>query len=371
MRDTPAPADAGRLSPVLPDMFVAAFSNGVLDIENSDLPDTIFTSMRAVLDDAASPYAADIGGINAQRAHPILGLNAACLEEGFVLHLKKGESLARPLHIRFDWHGDETPAPEGRHIRILVLLEQGASATIVESHGGRPGFATIVEEIRLAEQAHLNHVRLEHLGAAARQSAVTLAECADASRYRGFYLSEGAHFCRHEALLELGGPGAHAEIDGACLVTGTRHCDNTTVLTHASPGATSRQSFRIVLADRARGVYQGCVKVRPEAQRTDAYQMSRALLLSPNAAISTKPELEIFADDVKCSHGATAGEIDENALFYLRARGIPEAEARAILVEAFLGEALAALEDDVLRALAAEAVKAWLAAHAEEVGHGQ
>ena len=133
------------------------------------------------------------------------------------------------------------------------------------------------------------------------------------------------------------------------MVADSRHCDNTTVIEHAAPNATSNQVFRSVLAGAARGVYQGCIKVGQIAQKTDARQLSRALLLSHRAEIVTKPELEIFADDVKCSHGATAGELDANALFFLRARGIPEAEARTLLIEAFFGEALDKIENARLR----------------------
>jgi Fe-S cluster assembly protein SufD len=198
---------------------------------------------------------------------------------------------------------------------------------------------------------------------------VTSAAIAAGAQYQGFYLSEGAHFARHEALLELAGEAAEAAIDGAYLVSDTRHCDNTTVIVHAARQTVSRQAFRGVLSGKARGVYQGCVKVRREAQQTDAKQMSRTLLLSRKAEMVTKPELEIFADDVQCSHGATTGELDEAALFFLRARGIPEAEARAMLIEAFLGEALATIGSEALRASATAVVQDWLSAHAGDVRH--
>ena len=168
------------------------------------------------------------------------------------------------------------------------------------------------------------------------------------------------------ALHALQGAGARVELDGAFLVDGKRHCDNTTIITHAVPDTTSHQAFRGVLAGAAQAAYQGCVKVRPDAQHTDAHQMSRALLLSETARIATKPELEIFADDVKCSHGATAGELDAQALFFLRARGIPLAEARAMLIEAFLQEPLEAIADAPLRRLASAAITAWLATQSGE-----
>lgn len=352
----------------LSDVFVARFEDGVLDEGTSILPPCV-TPLKSVLANPNSPFAGDLGHVNAQEGHAILALNAAHAEDGLVLHLGKGKALARPLHLRFSWSAGADAPAEGRHVRVLVILEESSSATLVETHAGAPGFATVVTELRLGGNAALHHVRLEQLGAAARQCSVTTGTLAASSRYRSFYLSTGAHFARHEALLALEGPGADAQIDGAYLAADSRHCDNTTVIAHKAPDTTSRQTFRGVLGGRARGVYQGCVKVARDAQRTDARQMSRALLLSRNAEIATKPELEILADDVKCSHGATAGEIDGAALFFLRARGIPEVEARALLVEAYLSEAVAALEDETLRALATGAIQQWLSAHAGEVTH--
>lgn len=351
--------------------YVAAFENGVFDTSQSTLPDDCLVPLATVLADSASPFAETIGQINnaEQKNHPILGLNAAQMEQGFVLRIPKGKTLSRPLHIRFNWPTAEATDLDGHHIRLLLVLEEGAEATIMETHNGAPGFATVVTELRLAPSAKLTHIRIEQLGGPARQSAVTLGELAETAQYKGFYLSEGGYFCRHEALFELIGEDANVEIDGAFLVTDSSHCDNTTVITHAAPHTTSRQAFRGVLSGVSKSSYQGCVKVRPDAQQTNAYQMSRALLLSRDARIATKPELEIFADDVKCSHGATAGELDADALFFLRARGIPEEEARAMLVEAFLQEALDTIGQPGLREVASGAIKDWLAVHATEVSH--
>ncbi|MBD8893314.1 Fe-S cluster assembly protein SufD [Roseibium litorale] len=367
----PAGTAVSRTLPCLDGAYVAFFENGVLDISRSALPDDYLVPLTDVLADSGSPFAGTIGRINGteQKNHPILGLNTARMEQGFVLRVPKGETLSPPLHVRVNWTMDGAESLDGRHIRLLVELEEGAEATILETHGGTPGFATVVTELRLAQSAKLTHIRIDQLGGDARQSAVTLGELAGTAQYKGFYLSEGAYFCRHEALFELNGEDANVEIDGAFLVTGNSHCDNTTIITHAAPHTTSRQAFRGVLSGASKSAYQGCVKVRPDAQKTSAYQMSRALLLSKDARIATKPELEIFADDVKCSHGATAGELDGEALFFLRARGIPEEEARAMLVEAFLQEALDTIERPDLREVASGAVRDWLAVHATEVIH--
>jgi Fe-S cluster assembly protein SufD len=323
--------------------------------------------LAAVLSAPSSPFASQLAG--AEPWHPIVGLNASFLQEGVVLVVRKGTRILSPIHLRFGWSEDVAWAQRAGHMRILVVLEEGAEATLLETHRGAPSFATVVTDVSLDAEARLAHVRLEQLGASARQTAVTSATLAKAAHYQAFYFSEGAHFARHEALLTLAGEGALASLEGAYLLDAARHCDNTTVVTHAAPHTTSRQTFRGVLGGKARGVYQGCVRVRREAQQTDARQLSRGLLLSRGADLATKPELEIFADDVKCSHGATAGELDEAALFFLRARGIPEAEARAMLIEAFLAEALATIESEALRAPAQAATRSWLAAYSDPAGH--
>ena len=360
---------ADRPLPEIEGAHLVAFDDGVLNESLSQLAPAGAISLRPVLTDRDATPAAEIGRTNRQSDHPILGLNLALMEEGLVLTLPEGKILEKPIHLRFQWRGTDRPAPEGRHIRILIELQQGSQATILETHDGCPGFATIVSEVRLARSAALTHLRVERLGSAARQSAATLGELEEDAQYRGFYLSEGGHFCRHEALLKLAGEGAEARIDGAYLLAERRHCDNRTVLTHAAPRTQSRQTLHGVLGGQSRGVYQGCVRVEPLAQGTDARQMSRALLLSHSAEIATKPELEIFADDVKCGHGATAGELDAAALFFLRSRGIPEPEARALLVEAFLGQTLETIENGALRQLAARVTQDWLALHAGEVAH--
>jgi Fe-S cluster assembly protein SufD len=367
----PEDLSPARPAPLLPGTHLALFVNGVLDEGESTLAEIGAVPLRQVLADPATPFASKIGHVNPQKDHALLNLNTALMEDGLVLRVPAHTTLTAPLYLRYDWEGEDARDPEGRHLRILVLLDEGAEATLVEAHSGTPGFSTIVSEFRLAAGARLTHVRFDRLGAAARQSAITLGEFDAAASYRAFYLSEGALFSRHEALLELAERDARAEIDGIYFLADGRHCDNTTVITHAGPDTVSRQAFRGVLAGDSRGVYQGCVKVRPDAQGTDARQMSRTLLLSRQAEIALKPELEILADNVKCSHGATAGELDSAALFFLRARGIPEAEARALLIEAFLGEALETIGSEPLRACATAAVSDWLALHAGEIAHAE
>jgi Fe-S cluster assembly protein SufD len=158
---------------------------------------------------------------------------------------------------------------------------------------------------------------------------------------------------------QLSGPGATAHLNAAQILSGSQHADFSTVVSHVAPSCSSRQTVKNVLAGRSRGVFQGKIEVARHAQKTDGYQMNQALLLSPDAEVDSKPELEIFADDVKCSHGATVGELDAEQMFYLRSRGIPDAEAKSILVRAFLAEALDAVADETIRGLLETAVEQW------------
>src|SRR6202000_3016604 len=172
-------------------------------------------------------------------------------------------------------------------------------------------------------------------------------------------MTMGARLSRIEMHVDLNGPGAVAHLNGANILGGSQHADFTSVVGHRAPQGTSRQTVKNVLAGRSRGVFQGRIEVARDAQKTDGYQMNQALLLSPEAEIDCKPELEIFADDVKCSHVATVGELDAEQLFYLRSRGIPDAEARSILVRAFLAEALDAVTDDTIRTILETAAERW------------
>lgn len=366
-----AAKDSGSARPIPspPGAHAILFENGVLAEGKSALAETGAVPLRNVLADPQTPFAKLIGHVHTQKDHAILNLNTALMEDGLILHVRPHTALSAPLFVRHDWEGEGARAPEGRHLRLLIILDEGAEATLVEAHSGSPGFSTVVTEAALASGARLNHIRFERFGAAARQSAVTLAEVQSAASYKGFYLSEGGLFCRHEALLQLSGKDAQAELGGIFLTADGRHCDNTIVITHAGPDTASRQTFRGALSGDSRGVFQGCVRVLPEAQGTDARQLSRALLLSRQSEAAIKPELEILADNVKCSHGATAGELDPAALFYLRARGIPETEARALLIEAFLAEVIAALESEALRACAEAFVSDWLSGQASEIAH--
>ena len=215
-------------------------------------------------------------------------------------------------------------------------------------------------ELKVGDKAALKHVKLQRDGDDALHLSTWLVELGADARYDAFQFSTGAALARNQVYLRFAGEGAAADMSGAFLLRGQQHCDTTLLVEHRVPHCASRELFKGVLDDEARGVFQGKIIVSPGAQKTDGKQMSGALLLSERAEFDSKPELEIFADDVVCGHGSTSGQIDEDLLFYLEARGIPEAQARALLIQAFVGEALEKVEDEALRERSGAASAEWL-----------
>jgi Fe-S cluster assembly protein SufD len=223
-----------------------------------------------------------------------------------------------------------------------------------------------VLQASLDRGARLTHVKLQDESAEAFHIAHGTVRLAAGARYEALILQGGAALARNAVRVELAGESASCALAGLYLGRDRQHLDNTLEVLHAAPQTASKQLFKGVLADRARGVFQGRIVVERDAQKSDGQQLTRTLLLSDRAEIDTKPELEIYADDVKCSHGAAAGDIDEDALFYLRARGIDRMAARRMLIEAFFGETLQEVESEALRRALGGRVDRWLAGLADE-----
>ncbi len=291
-------------------------------------------------------------------ALPLAVLNAQFAQEGAEIVVPDRFDAGRLTLVHLTQAEDTTPV--FTHLRHRIALGAGATLTLVEYAAGHGVYwHNPVIEITLAPGARLRHIRIQAETQESFHTATLFVDLLAGARYEAFTLGLGARLARSETHARLGGTGAHAALSGAQLLRGNQHGDITSVVAHDAPGCTSRQTVKNVLAGRARGVFQGRIEVARAAQKTDGYQMSQALLLSPEAEIDCKPELEIFADDVKCSHGATIGALDPEQLFYLRARGIPEAAARAILVRAFLDEALEDVTDGPARGLLDEAIAGW------------
>ena len=272
---------------------------------------------------------------------PLAALNAAGAADGLVLHVAAEAKAGAPIEIL--WVGTGAERAPVYHPRCIVVLDARAHLTLVEHHVGLcigGYFANHVTDVSLGEGAVLRHCKVQDEAREAVHVALTDARLAAGANFDSFVFALGGRIARNEIHVRLGGEGAHCRLNGAYLGRGDQLIDNTTVIDHAVANTASKELYKGVLDGKARGVFQGKIVVRPDAQKTDGQQLNRALLLSDKAEIACKPELEILADDVKCSHGASAGEIDESQLFYLRARGIPREEARRLLVEAFLGEVI-------------------------------
>jgi Fe-S cluster assembly protein SufD len=246
-----------------------------------------------------------------------------------------------------------------------VIVEKGAQLTLIESFDGPSGAdyqVNSVFELVIGEGAQVDHIKVGRDGdAALRVSTLGVTVDAKAS-YRDFAFTTGGAVVRNQTFVRFIQEGTEASISGATLIKGRQHVDNTLVIEHAAGGCTSRERFRSVLDGESHGIFQGKIVVEPHAQKTDAKMASHALLLSDEAEADNKPELEIFADDVQCGHGATAGALDSGLKFYLMSRGIPEKQAEALLIQAFIGEAIEEIADERIRESLMQTAVNWLGA---------
>ncbi|CAK0779491.1 Fe-S cluster assembly protein SufD [Azospirillaceae bacterium] len=283
-----------------------------------------------------------------------LALNAAHLEDGVVLHAPCGTVIAAPIEIVFVSTTSENAPPTWRHPRLLIVMEANSQATVIEHHVGydtTSALSTIVSEITLGAGARLFHYKLQNESPTAFHLATAVIRVERDAAYDSFILTQGASLSRSEQRVILDGPGAACQINGATRISGRQVADVTTSVDHAAPHCVSRQTFKAVIGAQARSVFQGRILVRPGAQKTDGQQLCRGMLLSTQAEFDAKPELEIHADDVKCSHGASVGALDQEALFYLRSRGLDQEEARTLLVDAFINDVIEQIQDPHIRDL--------------------
>jgi Fe-S cluster assembly protein SufD len=290
-----------------------------------------------------------------------VALNTAFHADVIIVHVPAKAKLAKPLHLVFRHEGKTS---HSSFPRVLVVVEQGASATIVESHDGPDGvayFENSVLEIDTGNDAEVQHVRHNDAGGTSINLSTLAVRTGDRTKFSSFVMTTGGAVSRHQMFFDLAGKDAQLSVQGATLLRGRQHADNTMIADHIKGGCVGRQLFKTVLDDNSRGVFQGLIIVRPDSQKTDGRMMSAALLLGDEAEMDNKPELEIFADDVQCGHGATVGALDENLLFYLRARGIPRKEAEALLIQSFVGEAIEHIEHEGVREALMHRANAWLA----------
>jgi len=279
-------------------------------------------------------------------AHPFAALNTAFFSDGFVLDIGAGVTLAQPLEIVHLASGHDA----SYHTRSLIHAGERSRATVLETYAGEGHYwRNDVVAVRLDTGAELTRAVLVEEAVQALHLAELDAKLGADARFSGLALLLGGATLRHEANINIAGEGAQCRLDGAFVVDRAEEVNIVTNVDHRVPHGETRELFKGVAADRAHGAFQGKIIVREHAQKVDAHQLSRNLILGGRAVIDTKPELEIYADDVKCSHGASVGELDETALFYLRSRGIPDAEARHMLVEGFLRDPVEEIADPRVR----------------------
>jgi Fe-S cluster assembly protein SufD len=285
----------------------------------------------------------------------LVALNTLLAEDGAAIHVPAGVDGGTIILISL-----ATGGGQGFHPRHAITLDAGAKLTLVDLALGEGEYLhNPVLTFAVAEGATVTHLRIQDEGAGAFHLSTAYADIAAGGTYDSFALTLGAKLARMEVHARLAGPEAAAHLNAAQILGNSQHADFTTIVRHDAPNTASRQTVKNVLTGRARGVFQGKIEVDRLAQKTDGYQMNQALLLSPDAEMDSKPQLQIYADDVKCSHGATVGALDADQLFYLRSRGVPEAEARAILVRAFLAEALDPIAHEEARGAMEAAIAAW------------
>ena len=342
------------------------FADGAFAPELSDTatlePGLTVTSLAAALAGGDPALAAHVGKL-APATDVAVALNTAFMGDGAVVRVDAGATIERPLHLVFA----ASDKPAATFLRSLVVVEQGARVMLIESHEGPAGRdyqANAVLELFVGDDAHVDHVKIIGEGADALHVSTLAAAIGARARFNAFTFTAGGAVVRNQLFLNFDGADTVAAIRGATLLKGRQHADTTLVANHLAHGCQSRELFKAVLDDEAHSVFQGRIIVKPHAQKTDAKMMTQALLLSERAEADSKPELEIFADDVQCGHGATAGALDEELKFYLMARGIPAAEAESLLIQAFLGEAVEGIEHAGLREALMEQVASWLKARA-------
>ncbi|HUO84749.1 MAG TPA: Fe-S cluster assembly protein SufD [Thermoanaerobaculia bacterium] len=292
-----------------------------------------------------------LGALADGTGHPFVALNAGLLQDGALVHLADGAVAAKPIHLLFLTVAGAKPAIASP--RILVIAERNTQATVIESWCGEEGesltLTNAVTEIFTADNALLQHIKMQQESPRAYHLATLHQRQGRASSFASHSISLGARLARNDIRAILDGEGADCVLNGLYLLEDDQHLDNKTLIDHASPHATSRELYKGMLDGRSRGIFEGKIIVRQDAQKTNARQTNNNLILSREAIANSTPQLEIYADDVKCAHGSTIGRLEENAVFYLRSRGIEEQQARAILMHGFAKEVVDPIPVEALR----------------------
>ncbi|HKC25167.1 MAG TPA: Fe-S cluster assembly protein SufD, partial [Thermoanaerobaculia bacterium] len=350
-----APSGAARL----------VFVDGRYDPKASSLPALPLGvktgSLASALRENPGLLEPTLGRLAPHQKHPFVALNTSVLSDGAFLCVPKGCVLTDPLHVVFV--STVSPTPKMTHPRLHVRLGENSQATIVESYAGADegvSLTNAVTEVVLGAHALLDHNRIQEEGRSTYHIGVTSAHLGPGSQYVSHAFSLGGAVARHELTTQLHGEGAGCTLDGFYAADGTQTADNRTFIDHAKPHGSSQELYKGVLDGASRTAFEGKIVVRPGAQKTDAHQTNKNLILSDEALADSRPELEIYNDDVRCTHGSTTGQLDPDAFFYLRSRGLDPAAARTLLTFAFASEVTSRVKDAGLRSHLDSWLLSWL-----------
>lgn len=327
----------GRFIKNLSDNFENENEFSVLEIndyinENLDSDSQILTKLASYKEDS------------------FVALNTAFIQNGIVIKIGKEKSITKPFFLLFISSGKDNSILN--QPRILVESGANSSATIIESYQSNnsdSGMSNIVSEFYLDENVRIEHIKIQNQSNSSFHISNMFARLEKNSFLNTLNVNLGGKITRNNILAKLAGEGCETVLNGVYIGNGSQHIDNRTVIEHERPHCLSTETYKGIVGDNARGVFNGKIHVYQEAQKTNAIQNNSGLLLSDNASIDTKPQLEIYADDVRCTHGATIGQLDENALFYLRSRAISMQDAKNMLIKAFAGEVVDQIKNDILR----------------------
>ncbi len=344
------------------DSLKIVFVDGVFDEAASDDLSLEGVSIERLATSLADiHWARDLYGVLETRGQtpvqrPLATLNTAFATDGVLLHVTG--KVSKPINLQYQHKSECSDA----FLHHVIRVDAGAEVTLLEAGPAAARFNKVME-VDIADTGVFHHVRAQGRDHERRAATHIFARLGQESTFKSFTLTKNGVMTRNECVIELTGDDAIAHVAGACVGDGDFHHDDTVFITHDAVNCESRQVFKKVLRNGATGVFQGKILVKPGAQKTDGYQISQSLLLDDDSQFLAKPELEIYADDVACSHGSTSGAIDETALFYLRSRGVPQDQATDLLTLAFLAEAVDEIEDEELRTEIVDRLSGWLERH--------
>ena len=344
--------------PITSDFNKIVFVNDFFQKQMSSFPDSII--VRTIMDISAEESSEILSKLNTNE-NPFHALNTALMSSKILIEIPKGIILEKPIHILFQT--TDISDLQMTHPRVRVKTGSNSEATIIEHYIGKcktEYFQNIVTEFSLANNARLNHIRIQEDGINATHVSSTHYQLESDASLHGMHFASGSKLYRQDISVSLNGEGSEANLNGLCLSNEMQHLDHFVTMDHDQPQCVSRQLFKYILSDSSSGAFNGRIVVSPDSQKTDAIQTNKNLLLSESALMNSNPQLEIYANDVKCAHGSTSGQMDPEAIFYLQSRGLNKNEARLLLINGFAREVIQNIQDKATQEYLDNLLNDWL-----------